>query len=289
MPDSPIEPLLLALIAAFLFGTSALVGWRGLRRVEPQTGSMVSIATSAAIFAMASPLFMESRPVNVPALLVFALMGMFQPALSLFFSYEGLSRLGATISATVASTAPLFAAAAAIAVLGEHPTPAIAVGTLGIVAGVIVLSWRGKLRRDWRPAALLYPTSAAFIRGTVNIGMKYGLSLMPAPYTAGLVAYLVATVVAALIFLARGRRFSLGSMGPGMGWFLGAGTLNCLATFCLFSALQTGQVIVVVPILSAYPLFTWGAGLLFRLERFSLRVSLAVVLVVGGVMLVALR
>src|SRR5690606_29471553 len=58
----------------------------------------------------------------------------------------------------------------------------------------------------------------------------------------------------------------------------------------LNSALQIGDLISVVPVISATPVFTMLLGLfVFRRERFSWRMAATLALVVPGVLLVALR
>jgi drug/metabolite transporter (DMT)-like permease len=50
---------------------------------------------------------------------------------------------------------------------------------------------------------------------------------------------------------------------------------------------MSGQVVVVSPIIAAYPLFTLLTALMFRQERLSAKLALGVILVVGGVALIS--
>lgn len=295
-------PILLALLGAMGFGLSGLLAQYGLRHGDARVGSMISIGTTAALYWLMLPVALREAHFTARTLvefvLVFGAVGLFSPGLSLFCSFEGNRRLGPTISATIASTAPLFGAAAAVSVLGERMTTGIALGTLGIVAGVMVLSWRGRGRRDAPLWAVLFPLGAAVLRGGGFAATKLGFSLVSAPLLAALVAYNVSFVG---VFLAR-RLSGQGAPWTGLGlsalrgiwrsglrWFFITGTLNGAALACQYVALSRGDVVVVAPVVSTYPIFTFGFSLLFRAERLSTRIALGVALVVLGVVAVTHR
>ena len=62
-----------------------------------------------------------------------------------------------------------------------------------------------------------------------------------------------------------------------------------IGVLCMYSALESGLVVVVSPIIAIFPLFTLLISLLFRQEVLSMRVMLGVVLVVGGVTWISLQ
>jgi drug/metabolite transporter (DMT)-like permease len=269
-----------------LFGTNAQVSRQGLRYADAQTGALISIGLTALLYWLASPLFLRAEYWHSPALFLFLMLGLFHPGMSLFLSYEGLRRIGPTISVTMTSTSPLFATAGAMAVLGESPSGWVLLGTVGIVGGVIVLSWQGTGHRDWNIAALVFPLGAAVVRGMTQMGYKYALNLLPTPFTAVLLSYSVSFVMGSIVFRAVGKPLPT-KQGWGLGWFLLSGLINGTAILCLYTALGVGQVSVVAPLVSTFPLFTLALGMLFHLERITRRVYLGVLLVVIGVIVVA--
>jgi drug/metabolite transporter (DMT)-like permease len=295
MPSLPLYPALLALLGAALFGTSGLVARMGLLHGNARLGSLISIAVTAAFYWAVSPLLLPEVPWTAAALLlfgaVFAGIGLVSPGLSLFLSFEGNRRLGATVSGTIAATAPLFAAGSAVLLLGERMSTGIAAGTLAIVGGVMVLSWQGRGRRAWPLWAALFPLGAAFLRGGGQMAAKFGLAVAPAPFTAALVAYSISFVAVLLAYQLgatplprRGLRVALGG---GVGWFALTGVLNGLALVCSYLALSAGRVVVVSPIVSTYPLFTFALSLVLRVERLGPRILAGVLLVVLGVIVVS--
>ena len=60
-----------------------------------------------------------------------------------------------------------------------------------------------------------------------------------------------------------------------------------LSYFCQFYALLYGEVIVVTPIVSTVPLFAMLTAVLFRVERITGRIVLAVLIVIAGVAVVS--
>ena len=55
----------------------------------------------------------------------------------------------------------------------------------------------------------------------------------------------------------------------------------------MYGGLVSGQVVVVSPIIAAYPLFTLFTALVFKQERLSAKLALGVFLAVGGVALIS--
>ena len=292
MADAHLLPIVLALSAASLFGISNLVARFGLRHADALTGSLVSIGSTAAFYWVLFPFFLREADWTADRLLVFlavfALIGLFTPSISQFLAFEGNRRLGPTISGTVAATAPLFAASSAVLVLGEQPTLNVGLGTLGIVAGVMVLSWRGRGVRDWRYWALLFPLGAAILRGIVHMAAKIGFAEAAAPFTAALVTFTVSLLVVLLAHRLSGRSLARAAPRGGLRWFVVTGVLNGTALGILYAALSLGQVIVVSPVISTYPLFTFVLSLMFGIERLGPRIFVGVVMVVGGAIAVAI-
>lgn len=281
--------LWLSLGAAVLFGTGAAMARMGMRYLDGRTGSLISISANLLLFVALMPFYLRAEYWVHPAALWFVLIGLVHPALSLALSFEGISRLGATISATLASTAPLFAAVSAVLVLGEHLTPPVLAGTLAIVAGVMVLSWQGRTPRDWKYWMLLFPLGAAAIRGVTQMGFKLALTDLPSPLFGALVTTSVSVVLGWGVWRAAGGRPPSRAALPGMVIYLVNGVSTGVAIIMLYTALRLGQVVIVSPVVATFPLATLAVSLAFRTERFSGRVATGVLLAVAGVALIAAR
>jgi uncharacterized membrane protein len=73
-----------------------------------------------------------------------------------------------------------------------------------------------------------------------------------------------------------------------MAWFLIGGIINGISLWSLNTALQIGQVITVVPVVSVSPVISFLLGyFIFRKERFTSRIVIAIVLIVPAIVIIA--
>jgi drug/metabolite transporter (DMT)-like permease len=280
-------PAVLALNAAFLFAVGIQFTRLGLRHTDSRTAALIQIGAAAGIYWVAAPFFVEAWFWAQPAIALLAAIGLFRPFISANLALAGTRHLGPTVSSTLSATAPLFSLALGVLVLGEAMTVQVTAGTLAVVAGVAVLSSRGRIDRDWPLWALALPVAAAFLRVLAQMLAKIGMDSIPSPFFVGLVGYSVSFA------LALGTHLRRRDPGPvrssGLKWLMLAGILYGLAILSLNSALECGDLIVVSPIASCQPFFSLLLGrFLFKEAEIDTRVMLAVALVVPGVVLVTL-
>ncbi|MBT7667709.1 MAG: DMT family transporter [Rhodospirillaceae bacterium] len=273
-----LAPILLALTSAMLFAVSIQVLHRGLRSTDSETGSVVQIGATGAWYWL------------TPAALIFAAIGLFKPFLSANASLLSVHYLGPTPTSTLAATSPLFGAAFGVLILGEQLTLPIVVGTIAIVGGCILLAQKGRggARASWPMWALLLPLAAAFIRTAGDAMTKFAMLDLPSPYFAGLVSFSVSLIVALGFFCARRRTLPKIGRAHGSGWFALAGVINGISVYSLNTALQLGDVIVVIPLVSASPFLTMLLSVfLIRQETITRNSLLAALIVVPGCILIA--
>ena len=280
-------PVLLALSAAILFGVSTVTAKRGLMVVDAQSGSLVVIGTVLAIYLATSPFWMQARDWFTAGFWIFVVNGFMHPFLSMYLALEATARIGPTVAATFSATAPLFAAATAVAFLGESINTWISLGTVFTVMGVMTLSWSPRGISTLLRAALLFATGAAIVRGLNHTLGKWGLDNMPNVFMAGFVSFAVSFCCALLVYRLRTGTVIVRLPRAGLGYFLLTGTIISVAILCMYGGLVSGQVVVVSPIIAAYPLFTLLTALMFRQEKLSAKLTLGVFLVVGGVALIS--
>lgn len=287
--------VLLALTSAFLFALSDQLAHRGLASVDARSGSVVSVAVSALFFWLFAPWLMKASYWWTNAALIFAVIGIFRPALSIYLAMIGIGYLGPTLASAFSSTSPLWGSILAVITLGETITPTIAIGTASVVGGAIVAAYRPQgFPRNWPLWALLFPLGAAVVRASGHVATKYGYEELPSPYFASVVAITVSAVLGWVVFRLQGHRFKGGGDArrwfAAYKWFAISGTLNGMSIYTLNTALEQGSVVTVMPIASAGPVFTLLLGLfVFRRETITWRTVSSIALVVAGVLLVILR
>jgi drug/metabolite transporter (DMT)-like permease len=283
------EYFLFSILASACFGGAMVLTRLGLKEMSPMSGALVSIPTTTLLFWCAAPFMVEKMDWPSTALGIFAVVGLFYPVMVTLLNFEGTLRMGPTRAATISSTTPLFAITGAVLFLRESLTLIIFLGTLGVVAGVMMISWKNPdTRQTWSKISILLPLGAAFIRGGAQMLTKMGLKILPDPFLAGLIGYTASVAFLLLVFQ---LRFGLGNLAPnkkGAAWFMLVGITNGSAVLFLYSALKTANVITVAPIVATFPLFTLVFSLLFfRREIITRRTLAGVALTVGGVVLIS--
>ncbi len=284
--------VLLSLLAAATFAFGAQFSRLGLRSIDAQSGAMVSIASATLLYWLVAPWHLKLEYWLSSAVLFFIVVGFFRPALSITFAMIGTSILGPTISTTLSSTAPFFGLLLGVAVLGEELTWTVSLGTGAIVLGIIALTRRdgGQAKVNWPLWALALPILAAVIRVCAHLLNKVGMESIPSPYFAGLVAYNVSLAVSLANFKRRKLSFAPLMTNRDVWWFVATGILFGAAIFTVNLALSLGPLSVVAPLVSLESIFVMILGLLvFKERKFTLRITLAVLLVVGGAVAISSR
>jgi uncharacterized membrane protein len=287
MSSFPYLAPLYALCSAFLFALSNHFTNIGLEGTDARSGTIVSIAASAAVYWLLAPLFVESWYWLTWACLLFAAVGLIRPSLSSVLATSSIKVMGPTLTSALTAATPLFGAFLAISLLGEHLTVPIAIGTLAVIAGAVVGAWSPQgVKRSWPLWALALPLGASFIRAIGHVVTKTGLAELPSASFAVMVSNTVSLAVALILFRLQSRPF-VGTRESHL-WFVASGVANALSLQFLNNALQVGDLISVIPIVSATPVFTMLMGYLwFGREIITARTIVTVLLIVPGVILVA--
>ena len=218
---------------------------------------------------------------------VFVLNGLIHPMLSMRLAFEATARTGATVAATFSATTPIFAATIAVVFLGESVNPTIAVGTLCTVFGIATLSWNpGAATRIVR-VALLLATGRRVPARDEPAAREVGLDHVANVFLAAFVAFAVSATGTLVSHHLRTGGLPRSVLPAGARWFVLGGVLMAAAVGCMYGALSVGSVVVVAPIVAAYPLFALLASVTAGDERMTGRLLAGVVLVVAGVVSVS--
>ena len=282
-------PVVLAFASAFLFAVGVQLQNLGLKYGRSQTGALISMLGSTVLFWLFSPWFLQLWYWGTSAVVIFALVGLFRPFLTSNLAIAGIRHLGPTLTSILASTAPVFAAFFDIVILGETLTIPIALGTLTIVLAIGLLARKSEAKSTWPVWALALPIGAAVLRALGHALTKLGLDIIPDPLFAGLVSYSVSLVIALGSALGQRKRTPARlRWTPGLLWFFCGGIVNGISIWSLNTALNMGEMVKIIPIVALSPVFTLLLGLfVFRRETLTLRIVLALLLIVPGVILVA--
>ena len=214
----------------------------------------------------------------------FAVAGVLVPGVSQLVMVQAIRHTGASRALIVVGVAPLISVLLALAILDEPFEPALAIGTVLIVAAGLVLAGERRPEHFRLLGSALALICAAMFAVRDNVVRAAARTEHPPPLVAAAVSLVcaAAVVVAWLLIVRRGsvRR----RIRPGAAAFVVAGVSLGLAYAALVAGLDSGRVTVVAPLNATQSLWAvvLAAVFLGSSEAINRRIVLAACLVVAG-------
>jgi DME family drug/metabolite transporter len=278
------SPQILAFLTSIWYAGALVSSRQGLRYSTPTTVTFVSILVQNVTLWGAVFILGGVPEVSSAAVLIFCVVGIFQTAVRLL-AYTGVLKIGASRSSALQSISPLVSATIAIIVLREPATGLIIGGTLLVVTGIILVSWKAEQElpsfRWWH---LLLPIVAACLTGMNHPMRRYALSLSNEPlFFSAFMGFV--SLVGFVIYMV------LSPHGQPLVWerkafwpFLWTGIFETLSIIFIITALSIGPVVVIAPIAASYPVWALiGAKVFLRdVERITLKTVAGILSVVAG-------
>ncbi len=289
--------LALSLLSAASLGSGAVSGRAGMQGVHPIAVIGVALVvgfigvTLAQLAISPSSLYEVTRA----ALPWIVALGIVQFAIGRTTAYTSMSIIGAARVSLFISTQVPFAAFFAIAFTDESLHPLVAVGTLGVMCGLLLASgdsftkgW--SMERRYLLGCLSGLVAGAATGGsTVLAKQAVGVHDSPLAITAlGMLAAMFIVIPIVVCIANRNpdvRAFDWKSMA-----FVGiSGLSTTVSIVAQLFAVQRADVVIVAPILATFPLWTLLLSHIFisRLEQITLRLTIGTVVAVVGVVAVA--
>ena len=268
------SPQLMALFTALSYSTATLIA-----------------LTSHLVFLWSAVFLTGGIPdVSFTAILTISIAGVIQPLIR-FGHYVGIDKVGASRAVTLRNSYPILSVIFGIMFLHEEAKIANLAGTLLVVLGVILTSWRlEKQVKSYQWWHLFYPLGTALLTGIVHPIRRYAMILSGTPvYFAALVGLISFVCFVSYLILPVPRErlvWHPKAIVP----FLVAGIFETLGILLLLTALNTGPVGIVSPIAATSPIWTvlLAAVLLRDLERITVHTVIGTLCVVGGVIAITL-
>jgi len=274
----------LAVITSVLYASALVSARAGMRYSTPTTATLFSIIIQNVLLWAGVFLTGGIHAVPLTGILLFTVVGIFQLGVRLL-AYTGVEKIGASRSAALQSVSPLISATIAIAVLGESTSTLIVLGTLLVVGGIVLVSWKPEKEiQGFRLRYLLLPIGAACLTGMNHPIRRYVLTMANEPLFFSALMGLV-SFGGFLIYLAispRSQQIVLNreSLGP----FLTTGLSETFSILCIITAISLGRVVIVAPIAASYPVWSliFAAIFLRDLESINWKVIVGIISVVVG-------
>jgi len=287
--------VLLAFVGAAFFGLDPILSKRALAAGGTWLqGTLILLGVRVVLFW--SALLAVSGPAGAldgltpVAVGLFAGASLIATALGRPALYVGFDRVGSTVSNAFVNARPVLSVLFGAVALGELVTPALAVGVLLIVAGLIVVTFsKGGDIGGWSKTALVFPLFTALAFSVGNVVRRFGFTTTPTTVLQALAVGETVTFLAMVGYAVFGRSAPVWTAGRRVyGYFLGGTVLASLGFLAMFGALNAGPVSVVDSVIAAAPLVTVVVAAVFLrdIERVTARLLVGVVLVVVGLVLV---
>ena len=274
--------VLLACVAGLFLGALNITTRRGLARSQDiEAGS--AIITLVA-FAVVAPFALGSGDAfDAGELWPFLLLGAFVPGVSLLMVVHAVRAAGASRAGILFGMAPLFSALFAVIAFGEPFQLALAIGTLLVVAGGVVLALEGERPADYRAyGAVLAVTVAAGFGLRDNIARAVGEDITADPLAQSTVVMLGGSLLLVANLLRRPAPFR--RLRDAFLPYASSGVVLAIGQGALFEALDRARVTVVAPLTGTGVLWTVVLAAIFigRSELIGRRLIVVALLVVAG-------
>lgn len=276
------QPLLLALLSALLFGSMTVAVRLALQRgAAAEAGALFTVLVALGV---AVPFALVGGG-EVAGLWPFFLAGILGPGGSQVLFTLAVRDAGPSRASVVVGTAPLFAVAIALVALDEPLEAGLVAGALLIVGGGVALMSERRRPERFRPIGLVFALGATMLFATRDNVVRWLSGDTEVEPALAACATLLAGAVCILVFLLVARRpIPLRFLPP----FAPAGVLFGLSYVSLFAAFYSGPVSVVSPLVATESL--WGVALsalvLGRRERVGRQLVAGALLVVAGGVLI---
>jgi len=275
---------LIAFFTAIFYASALVSARRGLMYSTPVTVTCVSVMVQTVTLWGAVFLTGGVPEVSPVAVFLFVIVGVTQLGVRLL-AYTGVHKIGASRSSALQAISPLIAAGIAIIVLHEKPEAAVVIGTILIVAGIVLVSWKPEEQiptfRWWH---LLFPLGAACLTGMNHPIRRYALSLSNEPL-------FFAAVMGTVSLISFVGYLAMSPATERMVWsrralypFLITGLSETLSILFIVTALSVGSVVVVAPIAATYPVWALLGTVIFLrdIEQVNILTILGTLSVVTG-------
>jgi len=221
-------------------------------------------------------------------LLIFVMVGLIQPGGTRFLSYLSVEKVGVTITASLRATTPLFSSLLAILVLGEALTVPVAVGTMFVVSGIILVSLKDKGTVVLRNRYIFLPIFSALVAGSTQVIRKMGLVHLPFPLLGAAVTTGTSLLVVTLSLIISNKMSMLAFNRTSLWFYTLGGITVTLGVASVFMSLHLSDLVIVAPLTGLSPLYSLilAAVFLRDLEVITPRIVAAACLIVLGVVLI---
>ena len=249
MVDS-IHPNILALIAACFIASARTLYRAGVARLSPVVMNVIMALVQMCLGTFFY--FLEGGVADWPlgGLLWFAAMGVSGSFIGRYLSLVGMKLVGLARSSIVTQTSLVWASLFAVVFAGERMTWVIAVGTLAILMGSILLVYeKGEIQRRIPLYYYVAPLGTAVLFAMTHIFGKFGLQVIKSASLGMTIASIMGfcSMLIVLSVTGEGRKAKSWDKKGLLAVLIGS-CLNAMAAFFFWSSIKTGDIVQLIPL-----------------------------------------
>ena len=284
------SPQLFAWLTAFSFACANVTVGHGMRYSTPLTATFVSLIVHTLVLWTALFFSGGIPTVNFVAVGAIFLTGIVQPFMR-FFQYKGMEKIGTSRAITLRNSYPVLSVLIGIVFLGEQITLLGVLGTILIVSGIVLSSWKLDERfKDFRWLYVVFPLITASLTSVVHPLRRYALIQANEPLFFAALVGTFSLMAFAVYYWTPANNDKLAWNRRALIPFLLSGLGETMAVLFMLHAFSAGSVVTVSPITATSPIWTALLGAIFlrRVEQFTLVSVIGTLSVVAGVIAIVL-
>lgn len=281
---------LFALLTALSFSGSNVSVKPGFRYSTPMTATFVSLIVHTLVLWGAVFATGGIPKVATAGVVAIALTGLLQPVIRQFH-YSGIHKIGTSRAVTLRNSYPFLTVILGVVFLGEPFTLLGMSGTILIVAGIALTSWRiDKNVPEFRWSYLFYPIATVFLTTMVHPLRRYAMLQSNEPLFFAALVGPVALVAFVVFYYSPACKEKLVWDRRAAWSLIASGFFETMAVLCLLIAFSSGPVYIVSPIAATVPIWTLILSAIFLrdFETFNVASAIGAVCVVAGIIAITL-
>ena len=273
---------ILALASAVSFSIGSIFIRKGLVRHQSVYSAFYTFAVATAIIWIIVLTGNQQLPSGL-GFLLFSLKGIVEPGFIVFVFFTAFKKLGVAVTVPVIGVATPVTTLLAVIFLKEELNFFIALGTVMIVAGIILLVFKGGKTRI-NKKHLMVAIAASMLIGASALMSKVALNVSNTPIGGVAVSFTIGLAVQFAIIASLGKFRELPGTLYKAELFLVAGIFSALAFSFYNLSVSLGNLSVVFPLLAIQPIFVLVLSWFFlkKHEEITKNIVAGTVMIVSG-------
>ncbi len=279
-----------------MFGANKLAVRKSLFNMDESFASFIAILLAIPLFGVPILVFgWGAQPLTWQVIVIFALAGILNYSVGRYFVWKSIGLIGANRANVVASTQVIYAVAIAILALGQTVDPAEGTGMALVLLGILFISFgdSNSVNPRERRSGIVWGVLGGFLWGISQVLMQIGISWYSNANTATFLVF-AASLFGIFPILLMARKYQ--EISPfrmdrkSLTMVVIAGLLGNFGLYFRFVALQNTTLTIVATVNATNPLITLVLSfiLMRELEFINLRMVLAILVSVAGVLLMSI-